>query len=332
MKKGISAAMLEQQARRMSDTECARNMRDADLLVQLLRQLADTPVAAGCGRLAGGLHNCQPLQVPILWRPTGALGIGQPGEALLGKAPPPAADFHRVDVETLRDLLIGETVAPVFDPTQVASLSFGAALSLRPHPSQGSLGDKASSASCGSLPAFPDSCQSPDLLCCRSVPEGRALRSIGVARLPRYYGPVRLPAGSALLAEDSGVANSTRRDLPFRTAVSLRRHAVPTTPADRAGASVGCFPARAAFPVSQAGRRPRFPFRGLLRLTARYGLPACSPGFLRTLSRGFREADYPAAPLVNFPADRRLHRWAPSSHRVSAPKRRTEKCGLVSSC
>ena len=23
-----------------------------------------------------------------------------------------------------------------------------------------------------------------------------------------------------------------------------------------------------------------------------------------------------------------LHRWAPSSHRVSAPKRRTEKCGL----
>ena len=66
-----------------------------------------------------------------------------------------------------------------------------------------------------------DSCQSPALLCFRSVPEGRALRSPGVTRLPRYYGPVRLPAGSALLTEDGGVANSTRRDLPSCTAVSL---------------------------------------------------------------------------------------------------------------
>ena len=161
------------------------------------------------------------------------------------------------------------------------------------------------------------------LLCLRSVPEGRALGSPGVTRLPRYYGPVRLPVGPALLAEDGGVASSTRRGLPFCTAVSLGRHAVPTTPADRAGASVGCFPARAAFPVSQAGRRPRFPFRGLLRLTARYGLPACSPGFPRTLSRGFCPADYPTAPLVSFHAYRQLHGWAPSSHRVSAPKRRT---------
>ena len=52
-----------------------------------------------------------------------------------------------------------------------ASLSFGAALSLCPHPSQGSLGDEASSASFGSSPAFPDSCPSPALLCFRSVPE-----------------------------------------------------------------------------------------------------------------------------------------------------------------
>ena len=71
-----------------------------------------------------------------------------------------------------------------------------------------------------------------------------------------------------------------------------------------------------------------FPFRGLLRLTARYGLPACSPSFPWTLSPGFRETDYPATLLVSFPACRQLHRWAPSSHRVSAPKRRTEKSGL----
>ena len=64
-------------------------MPDADLLPRLFSQLADTPVAAGFGGLAGGLHNRQPLAVPIPRRPTGALGIGQPGEALLGKALPP---------------------------------------------------------------------------------------------------------------------------------------------------------------------------------------------------------------------------------------------------
>ncbi len=38
------------------------------------------------------------------------------------------------------------------------------------------------------------------LLCLRSAPQGRALGSTGVTRLPRYYGPVRLPAEPALLA------------------------------------------------------------------------------------------------------------------------------------
>ena len=42
--------------------------------------------------------------------------------------------------------------------------------------------------------------------------------------------------------------------------------------------------------------REAFPFEACSGWTARYGLPACSPGFPRTLSRGFRPADYPAAP------------------------------------
>ncbi len=58
----------------------------------------------------------------------------------------------------------------------------------------------------------------------------------------------------------------------------LGPHAAPTTPADPTGACVGRFPVAAAFPVSQAGRRPQLHFRGLLRHTARYGLTACSPG------------------------------------------------------
>jgi hypothetical protein len=36
------------------------------------------------------------------------------------------------------------------------------------------------------------------------------------------------------------------------------------------------FPVRAAFPVSQAGRRPHLHFRGLLRLHSRYGPSDCS--------------------------------------------------------
>ena len=44
------------------------------------------------------------------------------------------------------------------------------------------------------------------------------------------------------------------------------RRAVPTTPADRAGAPVDCFPAHAAFPKWQEGRHPHCHFRGLHRL------------------------------------------------------------------
>src|ERR1700674_1612772 len=49
------------------------------------------------------------------------------------------------------------------------------------------------------------------------------------------------------------------------------RRAVPTTPADRAGARVDCFPAHTAFPKWQEGRHPHCHFRGLLRLHSRYG-------------------------------------------------------------
>jgi hypothetical protein len=51
------------------------------------------------------------------------------------------------------------------------------------------------------------------------------------------------------------------------------RRAVPTTPADRAGARVDCFPAHTVFPKWQEGRHPHCHFRGLLRLHSRYGPP-----------------------------------------------------------
>ncbi len=65
---------------------------------------------------------------------------------------------------------------------------------------------------------------------------------------------------------------SPKTGLPRLPGTPFRR-AVPTTPADQAGASVDFFPARAAFPKWQEGRHPHCHFRGLLRLHACYGPP-----------------------------------------------------------
>jgi len=58
--------------------------------------------------------------------------------------------------------------------------------------------------------------------------------------------------------------------------------AVSTTLVNRAGALDGFFPARAAFPVIQAGRRSPLHFRGLLRVHSRYDPPdgSIAPGDL----------------------------------------------------
>ena len=81
------------------------------------------------------------------------------------------------------------------------------------------------------------------------------------------------------------------------------------TPVDRAGALVGYFPARAAFPVSKAARRPRLRFRGLLKLHSCYGLQGCSPTLQWTLSQGCDPASYPTGPPVSYHVYRQLHGW-----------------------
>src|ERR1700751_4956834 len=65
---------------------------------------------------------------------------------------------------------------------------------------------------------------------------------------------------------------SPRTGLP-RLPEPPSRRAVPTTPADRAGARVDCFPTHTAFPKCQEGRHPHCHFRGLLRLHSRYRPP-----------------------------------------------------------
>ena len=85
------------------------------------------------------------------------------------------------------------------------------------------------------------------------------------------------------------------------------RRAVPTTPADRAGARVDCFPAHTAFPKWQEGRHPHCHFRGLLRLHTCYGPPDSRPR--RPLSRGSSPSGHPAEPLVSYQINRQLSGW-----------------------
>ena len=101
---------------------------------------------------------------------------------------------------------------------------------------------------------------------------------------------------------------SHRTGLPRLPEPPFRR-AVPTTPADRAGAHVDSFPARAAFPKWQEGRHPHCHFRGLLRLHSRYGPPNRSAAQRRPLSRGSNPHSYPHEPLVSYRINQQLSGW-----------------------
>ena len=77
----------------------------------------------------------------------------------------------------------------------------------------------------------------------------RALCSAGVTQLRRSYDPVRLPPRPSPVAT-SRPPPSPLTGLPRLPEPPFRR-AVPTTPADRAGARVDCFPARGASPTGR---------------------------------------------------------------------------------
>ena len=140
-----------------------------------------------------------------------------------------------------------------------------------------------------------------------STPEVRVLSSAGITRLQRSNYPVRLPPMPP--------PEATLRPLPSHQTGLPRlpeppfRRAVPTTPADRAGARVDCFPAHAAFPKWQEGRHPHCHFRGLLRLHSRYGPPNCSAAHRRPLSRGSNPCGYPHKLLVSYRINRQLSGW-----------------------
>ena len=123
--------------------------------------------------------------------------------------------------------------------------------------------------------AFQAEATHPDLTIFPSAPEVRALPSTGITRHQRSYDPVRHPLETGALSAPSRPLPSPRAGLPRLPALPFPR-AVPTTPADRTGACVDCFPVHTAFPATLPGRHPHCAFRGLLRLHSHYGPRNCS--------------------------------------------------------
>jgi hypothetical protein len=147
------------------------------------------------------------------------------------------------------------------------------------------------------------SLQGPDLLRCyeahRQSPSPHHLRKRTRSQGPllrRHYPASTLvrPCPTPTLAAPV----ATLRPLPSHKTGLPRlpeppsRRAVPTTPADRAGARVDCFPTHAAFPKWQEGRHPHCHFRGLLRLHTCYGPPD------RSAAQGDLCHEAPALPVT----------------------------------
>ena len=102
----------------------------------------------------------------------------------------------------------------------------------------------------------------------------RALCSAGITQPRRSYDPVRLPQWP--------LPSATLRTLPSPLTGLPRlpeppfRRAVPTTPADRAGAHVDCFPAHAAFPVA-GGSASALSLSGPAQASLSYGRRIAQP-------------------------------------------------------
>jgi hypothetical protein len=99
------------------------------------------------------------------------------------------------------------------------------------------------------------------------------------------------------------------------------RGAVPITPVDRSRCICRLLPQTVLpYPVLRPGRRPRLPFRGLLRLHTSYGpsirstaqggpTGPASPARGQALSQGFDPADCSTKPPASYWANRPLPGW-----------------------
>jgi hypothetical protein len=142
-----------------------------------------------------------------------------------------------------------------------------------------------------------------------SIPEVRVLPSTGITRLQRSYYPVRLPPVPPPEATLRALP-SHQTGLPRLPEPPFQR-AVPTTPADRAGAYVDSFPASRGLPLVAGGSASALS----LSRPAQASLTLRPAGSLsrprRPLSRGSNPCGYPHKPLVSYRINRQLSGWIP---------------------
>ena len=121
------------------------------------------------------------------------------------------------------------------------------------------------------------------LAACCVVLELRPLCSTGITPLHCYCGPLRHPMRPSLSLAGCSLAVTRRHRRGFPCCVGLRANMPSPLPRrDREACRFVPPPSRsgslciaaAAFPVTQAGRLPHHPFRGLLGVHSRYGLLA----------------------------------------------------------
>ena len=134
------------------------------------------------------------------------------------------------------------------------------------------------------------------------------------------FPPPELPGlDGTMTLSDSRPGRRPRRALEVATLAPRRvspdypqspfQRAVPTTPADRTGASVDCFPVPCGLPRYSGGSASATS----LSRPAQASLTLRPAGSLnrprRPLSRGFDAAGYPTTPLVSYQINRQLSGW-----------------------
>jgi hypothetical protein len=148
------------------------------------------------------------------------------------------------------------------------------------------------------------SLKDPDLFrCFQAHRQSPNPLSLSLQKRTRSQGPSLLrsyPDSSVLFPCPTPAAAQCRRSRspPSPRRVSpVARITFRTCRAHYPGGPSGCicrfFPVRMAFPVKRAGRRPRFPFRGLLRLYSHYGPPGCSTAFTAAFVTRLRHGRLP---------------------------------------
>lgn len=160
--------------------------------------------------------------------------------------------------------------------------------------------------------------------------ELRPLCSAGITRPPRSYGPVRHPPRpSPIVTDHSLIPTLEITAMGFPCGVdSPCAHMPSPLPRRNLWVQVSLTsPEMAAFPVIQAGRLPRCPFRGLLSVHSRYGLHARRVPE-EPVTRKASDASLPPHLLSLLPAGVTVAGWESHPLRNRALARRTELIGL----